>query len=157
MEKNSHWLNHSFSKHTVAIQSQVTAEQNLITINNKAIAAITEQNRVIQVQIQPITDQANIFTNKIQSLTTARTLAESKVNQIIALAPAAVNVNSLAYNAAGQTLSGVSGTSKDILSYAQALRDKGGFAVVVSSISYTPLTLDNGVMVPQYNFSLQLN
>ena len=152
------WNNYrTTTKHTVAIQSQVTAEQNLITINNKAIAAVTEQNRVIQVQIQPITDQANIFTNKIQSLTTARTLAESKVNQIIALAPAAVNVNSLAYNAAGQTLSGSSVTSKDILSYAQALRDKGGFTVVVSSISYTPVTLDTGVKVPQYNFSLQLN
>jgi len=61
------------------------------------------------------------------------------VNQIIALAPVAVDVNSLAYAAAGQTLSGSSGTSKDILSYAQALRDKGGFTVVVSSISYTPV------------------
>jgi len=56
------WNNYrTTTKHTVAIQSQVTAEQNLITINNKAIAAITEQNRVIQVQIQPITDQANIL------------------------------------------------------------------------------------------------
>jgi type IV pilus assembly protein PilM len=152
------WNNYSQSKkNTAGIQTQLTAEQNLITINNKAIAAVTEQNRVIQVQIQPITDQANVFTDKIKSLTAARSLADSKVNQIIALAPAAVDVNTLAYDAAGQTLSGVSGTSQDVLSYAQALRDQGGFTVVVSAISYAPVTLDSGEIVPSYGFTFQLN
>jgi type IV pilus assembly protein PilM len=152
------WNNYRNSKNnTAAIQTQLTAEQNLITINNKAIAADTEQNRVIQAQIQPITDQANIFTDKIKSLTAARSLADSKVNQIIALAPAAVDVNTFSYNAASQSLSGVSGASQDILSYAQALRDKGGFKVVVATIAYAPVTLDNGQIVPQYNFTLQLN
>jgi type IV pilus assembly protein PilM len=147
------WNNYSHSKNnTAAIQSQLTAEQNLITINNKAIAADTEQNRVIQAQIQPITDQANIFTNKIKNLTTARSLADSDVNQIIALTPAAVDVNALIYNAGSQSLSGVSGTYQDILSYAQALRDKGGFNVVVSTISYA-----SGTIGSQYNFTLQLN
>jgi Tfp pilus assembly protein PilN len=147
------WNNYRNSKNnTAAIQTQLTAEQNLITINNKAIAADTEQNRVIQAQIQPITDQANIFTDKIKTLTTARSLADSEVNQIIALTPAAVDVNALAYNAASQTLSGVSGTYQDILSYAQALRDKGGFNVVVSTISNA-----SGTMGSQYNFTLQLN
>jgi type IV pilus assembly protein PilM len=153
------WTNYrTTKKNTAAIQSKVTAEQNLITTNNKTIAAVTEQNRVIQVQIQPIIDNANIFADKIQSLTTARTLVDSNVNQILALAPAVVVVNALVYNgAASQNLSGISGTSKDILNYALALRDKGGFSVVVSSISYAPLTLDSGEIIQRYNFTLQLN
>ena len=152
------WNNYrTTKKNTATIQSQLTADQNLIIANNKAIAAITEQNRVIQVQIQAINDQANIFIDKIKALTAARSLADNNVNQVIALTPAAVDVNTLAYNAASQTLAGVSGTSEDILSYAQALRDKASFTVVVSSISYTPVTLDNGETVPQYNFTLQLN
>jgi hypothetical protein len=144
-------------KTTTSIQTQITAEQNLINANKQAIAAETTQNEAIQVQIQPIQDNANIFTNKIKSVTAARTLTDSDVHILIALKPATVFISALSYNSVTQGLSGSCGNSKDILSYAQALRDKGLFKTVVSSITYAPIILDDGTKVDNFTYTLSLN
>jgi hypothetical protein len=72
------------------------------------------------------------------------------------LKPAAVNLTGMTYDDTAKTVTGFSGTSTDILSYAQALRDSGAFTTVVSSISYSPIVADTGVITPKYNFTLDM-
>ena len=140
------------------VQSQVTAKEAQITGNTKNVAALTEQNRVTQSQIQPIIDAANIFPTKMNNLATARSLTDSNVHQIIALQPQTVVVTSVTYSDTTQTVTGSSPLRADILSFAQALRDTGGFNVVVSSMTYNPTTdPTTGDVIPSYNFSFQMN
>ena len=145
-------------KDTVSLQSQLTATQNQITSNTKDVAALTEQNRLIQVQIQPILDAANIFTAKVSNLTAQRALTDSNVHQIIALTPPTVDVASVTYSDTAQTVTGSSPSRDDIFSYAKALSDIGGFNVVVTSISYNPTTdPDTSEVIPSYSFNFQMN
>jgi type IV pilus assembly protein PilM len=145
-------------KDTTSLQSQVTGKQNQITNNAKDVAALTEQNRVAQAQIQPILDAANVFTTKLTGITTARTLTNNDVHEILALQTTSVNVSELKYDAASQEVTGFSGTAADILSYAQALRDTGAFTTVVSSITYNPIVdKDTGAIIPHYDFKIDMN
>jgi type IV pilus assembly protein PilM len=143
-------------KNTVSIQSQLSIKQTQINNNAKIIGDLTEQNRVAQTQIQPIIDAANVFTAKLTGITAARSLTDSEVHQIIALKPAAVNLTGMTYDDTAKTVTGFSGTSTDILSYAQALRDSGAFTTVVSSMIYSPIVADTGVITPKYNFTLDM-
>ena len=77
--------------------------------------------------------------------------------QIYTLLPATVNLTSVAYTGVNDTISGSSVSEQNILSYAAALRDTGGFNVVVNSITYTPTTDAAGDITPLYNFTLQIN
>ena len=144
-------------KNTPTIQSQVTAKQALITSNTKAVADLTQQNRVTQSQIAPIVASAQIFPNKLSVLAAARTLTQTQVDKILSLKPSTVAFSGISYNGATDSVTGTSGTSADILNYAQALRDTGDFTTVVSSITYSPITLDSGDIMPSYSFSLQIN
>ena len=141
---------------TVSLQTQITAEQNQITSNQKAVATVTEQNRVAQTQIQPIIDAANVFTAKLTGIAAARTLTDNEVHQIIGLKPTAVTLTGLNYDNTAKTVAGFSGTATDILSYAQTLRDSGAFTMVVSSIVYSPIVEDTGAITPRYNFTLDM-
>ena len=145
-------------RNTALVQSQITAKQTLIDSNTKAVAALTEQNRLTQAQIQPIIDAAKVFPTKMSSLAVPRALTDSNVHQIIALKPPTVAVNSITYSDAAQTLTGSSPIRADIFSYALALRDTGGFNVLVASISYNPTTdPDTGAVIPSYSFNFQMN
>jgi type IV pilus assembly protein PilM len=144
-------------KNTPALQSQVTAKQALITANTKAVADLTQQNRTTQAQIAPIVASAQIFPAKLTKLAAARTLTKTQIGTILSLKPAAVSATAISYTASQDSVSGSAGSQADILSYAQALRDSGGFTVVVSSITYTPITLESGDIQPAYTFSLQIN
>jgi type IV pilus assembly protein PilM len=144
-------------KTTISIQSQVTSKTKLVAANDKAIAALTEQNRLTLAQIQPIKDAAGVLTAKLNSITAARTLTDSELHTIIALKPPTVDVNGLAYNANNKSVTGSASTQADVLNYAQALRDSGAFTTVVSAISYNPTTdPTTGAVIPVYNFSLQM-
>jgi type IV pilus assembly protein PilM len=145
-------------KTTVSIQSQVTAKTNLVTSNDKAIAALTEQNRLTLAQIQPIKDAATVLNNKLNSITATRTLTDSELHQIIALKPSTVDLRGIGYSADTQSVTGAAGTQADILNYAQALRDSGAFTTVVSAISYNPTTDPvTGALTPVYYFTFQMN
>ena len=144
-------------KNTPTIQSQVTAKQALVTSNTKAVADLTQQNRVTQSQIAPIVASAQIFPNKLSVLAAARTLTQTQVDKILSLKPSTIAFSGISYNGATDSVTGTSGTSADILNYAQALRDTGDFTTVVSSITYSPITLDSGDIMPSYSFSLQIN
>jgi len=144
-------------KNTPTIQSQVTAKQALVTSNTKAVADLTQQNRVTQSQIAPIVASAQIFPNKLSVLAAARTLTQTQVDKILSLKPSTIAFSGISYNGATDSVTGTSGTSADILNYAQALRDTGDFTTVVSSITYSPITLDSGDIQPSYTFSLQIN
>ena len=150
-------------KHADLIQSQVTAVQNLINTQVKDAAALTQQNKALQDQIQPILDAANVLANKLIDLSSARSLTDRQVNRILALKPNTINITGVNYtnsgsknNAAANTINGFSGTQSDILSYAQALRDKGGFTVVVSSLTYNPATSGIGAIIPSFDFTLNI-
>jgi len=147
----------SAKKNTATVQSQLTAKQTLITGNTKDIAAITEQNRLVKAQIQPIIDSANIFTIKLQDITAARSLTDSELNRIIELKPPTVDVSAVTCNANAMTVAGSAATQIDVLAYAQALRDKGGFKVIVSTISYTAIVKDTGEKIASYSFSFLMN
>ena len=141
-------------KDTISLQSQSTAKKSQITSNAKVVAALTEKNRVDQAKIQPIIDAANVFTSKLTGITAARSLTNQEVHEIIALQPKSVNISSLTYDANLQTTTGFSGTSADILNFAQALRDTGKFTTVVSTIVYNPVVDVNGKIIPKYNFTI---
>ena len=152
------WNNlQSTRKNTPALQSQVTIKQALITANTKIVADLTQQNRVTQAQIAPIVASAQIFPDKLNSMASARALTQRTIGTIFSLRPDTVSFSSVSYSASFDTISGTSGTDADILNYAQALRDTGDFATVVSSITYTPQTADSGDIIPMYTFSLQIN
>jgi len=144
-------------KNIPAIQSQVTAKQALITANTKAVADLTQQNRTTQSQIAPIVASAQIFPAKLTNLAAARALTQTQIGKIISLKPAVVYFSGFSYSVSADSISGTSGTSADILNYAQALRDTGDFTTVVSSITYSPITLDSGDIMPSYSFSLAIN
>ena len=144
-------------KNTPELQSQVTAKQALITSNTKAVADLTQQNRVTQAQIAPIVATAQIFPTKLSNLLAARVLTQTQVGTILSLKPAAVSFTAISYTGSQGTVSGNAGAQADILSYAQALRDTGGFNVVVTSITYAPTTDAAGDITPLYNFSLEIN
>jgi type IV pilus assembly protein PilM len=144
-------------KNTPVLQAQVTAKQALITSNTKAVADLTQQNRVTQSQIAPIVASAQIFPNKLTGLASARALTKTQIGKILSLKPATVDFSGISYTGTADSVTGTSGTSADILNYAQALRDTGDFTTVVSSINYTPITLDSGDIKPYYSFSFQIN
>ena len=141
-------------KTTTSLKSQVTAKDNLIAANTKAVAALQEQNRVTQAQIQPILDAAAVLSNKLKSLTAARNLTNSKLQQFIALKPSTIYITGVAYGKDTQTITGFTGTQTDLLSYAQVLRDTGKVTMLVSSITYAPITdQTTGAITPIYNFT----
>ena len=144
-------------KNTASIQTQVNAKQALITANTKSVADLTQQNRATQAQIAPLLASAQVFPDEMSSLATARGLVESQMAQIYTLLPATVNLTSVAYTGVTDTITGSSVSEQNILSYAAALRDTGGFNVVVNSITYTPTTDAAGDITPLYNFTLQIN
>jgi hypothetical protein len=109
-----------------------------------------------QAQIQPIKDAANVFTTKLNTLETARFLTDSDVHQIVALKPQTVDVTGMAYSDTAMNVTGLSRTQAEVLSYAQALRDTGGFTVVVSSINYSSEITETGTVIPTYNFTFQM-
>jgi type IV pilus assembly protein PilM len=144
-------------KNTPTLQSQVTAKQALITSNTKTVAELTQQNRVTQAQIAPIVTSAQIFPAKLSNMSAARALTQTQIGKILSLKPATVSFYGISYSVSTDSITGISGTSADILNYAQALRDTGGFTTVVSSITYSPITLASGDIQPSYSFSLQIN
>jgi type IV pilus assembly protein PilM len=152
------WNNwHKTKNETALIQTQITAKQNQITSNSKAVAALTEQNRITLAQIQPIKDAAGVLNAKLNSITAAHNLTDSEVHQITALKPPTVDLTGVSYNTDSQTVTGSAGNQADVLSYAQALRDSGAFTTVVSSISYNPTTDPNtGAIIPAYDFSFSM-
>ena len=89
-------------------------------------------------------------------LATARTITDADVQQIVALLPQTVALGTMTYGNSEITVAGTSASETSILDYGQALRDTGGFTIVVSSINYTTATNDAGVVVGTYNFSFQL-
>lgn len=139
-----------------SLESQLTSTQNLITTAANSIATLTEQNRLAQAQIQPVIDAANTFTVKLTNLQTARNLTNSDVHQISALKPETVAVTSISYGLNGATVNGSAAKQDDVLGYAQALRDTGGFTVVVSSITYSSVVTDTGAVISSYNFTLEI-
>jgi hypothetical protein len=62
----------------------------------------------------------------------------------------------VAYTSTGVNVTGSSAVQQDVLNYAAALRDTGGFNVVVSSINYSSKVTTTGEVIDLYNFSFQL-
>jgi len=70
--------------------------------------------------------------------------------------PQNVALGTMTYSVSGIAITGTSASEADILDYGQALRDTGGFTIVVSSINYATAINDSGIVVGIYNFSFQL-
>jgi hypothetical protein len=149
------WNNWQTTKHdTVLLQNQLTSVQKQVTANAKTVATLTEQNRLLQTQIQPLVDAANVFHLKLTSITQARSVTNNDVHQIVALKPQTVDMLGMSYADSSKNINGTSATTADILKYAQALRDTGKYTMVVSSINYSPTITLTGTVIPVYNFSL---
>jgi type IV pilus assembly protein PilM len=138
------------------LESQLAATQNLVQRSTADIAALTEKNRLLEAQIRPMLDHAAIFTTKMDMLAAARELINSDVHQIVALKPAAVFMTSMTHNGTSMTIVGSASSYQQVLDYALALRDTGGFSTLVASISYNPDTTDEGVVIPHYRYTFQI-
>ena len=141
---------------TTTLQSQSSSIQSQSSSVAKSTAEMITQNKTLQAQIQPILDTANVLSAKLSVLATARTITDADVQQIVALLPQTVALGTMTYGNSEITVAGTSTSETSILDYGQALRDTGGFTIVVSSINYTTATNDAGVVVGTYNFSFQL-
>jgi type IV pilus assembly protein PilM len=141
---------------TGSLQSQLTNIESQIASVAKSTAQITTQNQSIQAQIQPLKDATSVLTTKLSTIETARDLTDSDVHEIIALAPQTVTLSAVTYSSTGATVSGSSDSRENVFAYAQALRDTGGFNIVVSSISYSSVVVTD-IVTGTYNFSLQVN
>ena len=132
------------------------ATQNQITINTKNLDQLTTQNQAIQAKIQPLKDAANVLNTKLNTIKTARSLTVHNVQQIMALVPQTVTLDTVTYSDTGATLTGSAATQADVLNYAQILRDSGNFSVVVTSITYSSIVNDAGAVIDTYSFSFQI-
>ena len=141
---------------TASLQSQLKATQNQITINTKNLDQLTTQNQAIQAKIQPLKDAANVLNTKLNTIKTARSLTVHNVQQIMALVPQTVTLDTVTYSDTGATLTGSAATQADVLNYAQILRDSGNFSVVVTSITYSSIVNDAGAVIDTYSFSFQI-
>jgi type IV pilus assembly protein PilM len=152
------WNNLQTSKsNTASVQTQVNAKQVQLNTNTKDIGVITGQNRTIQLtQLPQVQAAAKIFPNEMATITAERTLTESQVREIISLKPAVVDFSAVHYNASDKSVTGAAGTQTDILAYATALRDTGGFKVVISQIAYNPATSPGGDITPVYDFTFSV-
>jgi type IV pilus assembly protein PilM len=152
------WQNWQTTQNDItSLQKQVTDSNNQITINNKAIATLTEQNRVTQSQIQPILDSGSVFVTKLQGISTARALTDADVHSIVAKKPDTVNLTGVSDTTSSRTVTGTSASEQEVLKYAQTLRDTGGYKTVMATITYNPNITTDGVLVKEYDFSLTLN
>jgi phosphotransacetylase len=133
----------------------LTATQQLITGNAKDIATITEQNRLTQAQIQPVKDLAETLNAKLSGLETARFLTDSDLQQIIALKPQTVAMSRVMHSDKDIVVSGSAARYDVILTYAEDLRNTGGFTIVVSSIRYSS-DINDGVQTVTYDFTFQM-
>ena len=132
------------------------ATQNQITINTKNLDQLTTQNQAIQAKIQPLKDAANVLNTKLNTIKTARNLTVNNMQQIMALVPQTVTLDTVTYSDTGATLTGSAATQADVLNYAQILRDSGNFSVVVTSITYSSIVNDAGAVIDTYSFSFQI-
>jgi Tfp pilus assembly protein PilN len=139
-----------------SLESQLATTQNMAQKSAADIAALTEQNRLSQAQIQPMLDYVGIFTTKMSVLSEARALIDSDVHQIVALKPNEVLMTAMTHSGTTMTETGSASSYQQVLDYAQALRDTGGFSTLVASISYTPETTTESVVIPKYNYSFQM-
>ena len=138
------------------LEIKLTATQNQITVNNKAVATLTEQNRITQSQIQPIVDAASVFTKKLTAVSNSRLTTNTNVHQIVAKKQDAVSITGLMHSDT-KTVVGIAASTADILTYAQTLRDSAKYNVVVSMIRYNPIIKVNGDVVPVYEYTFQIN
>ena len=150
------WNNWQNTRNDIKLlQAKLTATQNQITANTKAVATLTEQNRVTQSQIQPIIDAASIFTKKLTSISASRLTTNTDVHQIIAKKQDAVTITGLSY-ADTKTVVGLSASTAEILTYAQTLRDSAKYGVIISTIHYNPIIKANGDVIPEYEYNFQI-
>jgi type IV pilus assembly protein PilM len=150
------WLNLQNSiTNTESVESQLTATQKLIIGNAKDVATLTEQNRLMQAQIQPVKDLAEALNAKLNGLETARFLTDSDLQQIIALKPQSVAMSRVMHSAKDIVVSGSTERYDVILNYAEELRNTSHFTVVVSSIRYSS-EVNDGVQVITYDFTFQM-
>jgi len=139
-----------------SLESQLATTQNMVQRSSADIAALTEQNRQIEAQIQPMLDYAAIFTTKMSALGEARALINSDVHQIVALKPGAVIMAAMSHSGTAMTVTGSASSYQQVLDYALALRDTGGFSTLVARISFDPETTDEGVIIPNYSYNFQM-
>jgi type IV pilus assembly protein PilM len=151
------WMNlQNNMNETKTLESNLAVIQNSVQKNASDIAALAEQNRLVQAEIQPIMDYAGVFDVKLTTLEAARAMTDSDLHQVVDLKPGTVAVTAVAYNGGEMNIAGTSAIYLEILSYAQALRDTGGFTVVVSSINYSSEYTEAGVLVPSFDFTFQV-
>jgi type IV pilus assembly protein PilM len=148
------WQNSA--SNTESLESQLATTQALVQKSAADVAAITEQNRLIQAQIQPITDAAGVFTNKMTTLASGRARIDSDVHQIVALRPSTVIMTILTHTGSTVAITGNSEDYLQVLYYAEELREKGGFNTIVTNINYKPETTEEDVLIHKYVYTFQL-
>jgi len=142
---------------TKALDPQLTSIQHSITVSTQSITTLTEQNRALQAQIQPIQDYVGILMNKLSSLQATRGLTDSNISKVISLKSDKVIITSLNYDSTNRiSLNGSAATRELILDYAQVLRDSGLFTTVVSSVNYYSIISESGEQVISYKYVFQI-
>jgi len=151
------WMNWQTNAATTKdLEASLASTQNVVQRNAAEIAQLTEQNRLIEAQIQPMLDYASVFNTKMDVLQAARNLTDSDLHQVVALKPGAVVLMTALHTGTAITINGSSSRYADALDYAQAIRDSGGFTTVVATISYSPKTTKAGEPIPYYKFTFQM-
>jgi type IV pilus assembly protein PilM len=153
------------SAETGRLESQVVASEQPLAQPNRDIAAIKEQIKQTEPQIQPIDTQIGqvtattaVFTSTQDGLTTGRHKVDADLDKIVRLLPSSNVVDLLTVNhtTEGITITGLAPDEAYIFEYTRALRGSGG----ISSLIITSITLEEkeeeGVAVVQYNFELLL-
>jgi hypothetical protein len=144
------------------LNTQLQSINSRIGQSTKDIAALTEQNRTLQSQIEPFAGLRDTLKAKLNSLVSAQAQTESDLHKIVSLKPSAVTLltTALSNSSDGGRQIDISGSAPDkseIFNYAATLRETGGFTVVVSSLQYSSTFTETGVKTEWYDFQLQLN
>jgi type IV pilus assembly protein PilM len=141
---------------TTDLEGSLAATQTVVQRNAGDIGKLTEQNRLIEGQIQPMLDYTAVFNGKMDALQGMRMLMDSDLHQTVELKPGAVSVTALIHSGTNMLVHGSSSRQADVLGYAQAIRDTGGFTVIVTTISYSQEITETGEVLPAWDFAFQM-
>ena len=140
------FLFQSSSAHTADLRSQLELTENRIIQQNKEIAILAEQVKLVEaqvesveVQIEPTEATTGVFNAKLTELEEGKEKVDGDLSRIVSLVPTQVNLTEVNHVGSSVTINGIAPKENYIFLYARDLRSSGRFtAVIISSITYEP-------------------
>ena len=154
------WYNlQTDTKITDQLNAQIAPTNRIIDQNNKDVANLMQQERLLQLQITPLNAVKDSLQNQLDNYLAIKTQFYAELGQIMQLKPVDVVLTSVSDQGGNNPIpvTGRASNLDSIFTYAAGLRDKAGFSVLVASIVERSEVTIVGEKTEQYDFSFQLS